>query len=272
MRQHGKKRAIIFVVSLFCTIQLFMLFGQQTVYATETDTDTPIPISFDLSVSNSEDSGDVVSSIQILVILTIISLAPSILIMTTSFTRIIVVLHFIRSALGTQQSPPNQVLIGLALFLTLFIMQPIYSQINEEALQPYSNGEISQQEAIDIGLEPLREFMFDQVRDKDLRTFIDISRVEIEGEGDEFRNNIPTSVLIPAFVINELRVAFIIGFLIYIPFIVVDMVVASTLMSMGMMMLPPVMISMPFKLLLFVLADGWNLVIRELVATFFTGT
>ncbi|MDA3845005.1 MAG: flagellar type III secretion system pore protein FliP [Vallitaleaceae bacterium] len=267
MGHRGKRKVVILIVSFFCVLQLFMLFGQQTIYAETTD--TPIPISFDLSVSNSEDSADVVSSIQILVILTIISLAPSILIMTTSFTRIIVVLHFTRSALGTQQTPPNQVLVGLALFLTLFIMTPIYSQINEEALQPYSNGELTQQEAIDTGLAPLREFMFSQVNDKDLRLFVDIARVEIVGEGDELRESIPTTVLIPAFIVSELRIAFIIGFLIYIPFIAVDMIVASTLMSMGMMMLPPVMISMPFKLLLFVLADGWSLIISELVKTFY---
>jgi len=268
MKYRGKRKVVILVVSFFCVLQLFMLFGHQTVYAETTD--TPIPISFDLSVGNTEDAADVVSSVQILVILTIISLAPSILIMTTSFTRIIVVLHFVRSALGTQQTPPNQVLVGLALFLTLFIMTPIYSQINEEALQPYSNGEITQQEAIDIGLAPLRDFMFGQVNDKDLRLFVDIARVDlVEDSTTTIRESVPTTVLIPAFIVSELRIAFIIGFLIYIPFIVVDMVVASTLMSMGMMMLPPVMISMPFKLLLFVLADGWSLVISELVKTFY---
>ena len=183
--------------------------------------------------------------------------------MMTSFTRIIVVLHFVRTALATQQTPPNQVLVGLALFITLFVMAPVMANVNEVALQPYSNGEISQQEAIDRGLEPIREFMLNQVNDKDLALFLDIAESRSVSEIED----IPTNVLIPAFIISELRAAFIIGFLIYIPFIVIDMVVASTLMSMGMMMLPPVMISLPFKLLLFILVDGWSLIIGELVKT-----
>lgn len=227
-------------------------------------TETPIPFSVDLNVSAAEDGKDVVGSLQILFILTLISLAPSILIMMTSFTRIIVVLHFVRSALATQQTPPNQVLIGLALFLTIFIMAPVMTNVNESALKPYSAGEISQEEAIDRGLKPIREFMLNQVNDKDLALFLDIAN----SRSVEKIEDIPTSALIPAFIISELRAAFIIGFLIYIPFIVVDMIVASTLMSMGMMMLPPVMISLPFKLMLFVLADGWNLIIGQLVKTF----
>ncbi|TCT15089.1 flagellar biosynthetic protein FliP [Natranaerovirga pectinivora] len=185
--------------------------------------------------------------------------------MMTSFTRIIVVLHFVRSALGTQQTPPNQVLVGLALFLTFFIMSPVITNINEQALKPYSAGEINQEEAIEIGIEPLRKFMLTQVNDKDLSLFLRIAEINEVSTFDD----IPTSVLIPAFIISELRAAFIIGFLIYIPFLVIDMVVASTLMSMGMMMLPPVMISLPFKILLFILADGWSLVIGELVKTFY---
>lgn len=227
-------------------------------------TETPIPFSVDFNVSAAEDSKDVVGSLQILFILTLISLAPSILIMMTSFTRIIVVLHFVRSALATQQTPPNQVLIGLALFITLFIMAPVMNQVNETALKPYSAGEISQDEAIKKGLEPIRKFMLDQVNDKDLALFLDIAKTRSVDKVED----VPTSALIPAFIISELRAAFIIGFLIYIPFIVVDMIVASTLMSMGMMMLPPVMISLPFKLMLFVLADGWNLIIGQLVKTF----
>ncbi|PKM57165.1 MAG: flagellar biosynthetic protein FliP, partial [Firmicutes bacterium HGW-Firmicutes-3] len=212
-----------------------------------------------------EDGQDVVSSIQILVILTLISLAPSILIMMTSFTRIIVVLHFVRSALSTQQTPPNQLLVGLALFLTLFIMSPVISQINVDAMQPYAAGEISQELAIERGLAPIREFMLGEVNPKDLALFMDIANMEAV----ETYDDIPTEVIIPAFIISELRAAFIIGFLIYIPFIVIDMVVASVLMSMGMMMLPPVMISMPFKLLLFLMADGWGLIIGRLVETFY---
>jgi flagellar biosynthetic protein FliP len=216
-------------------------------------------------VGAAEDGQDVVSSIQILVILTLIALAPSILIMVTSFTRIIVVLHFVRSALSTQQTPSNQLLIGLALFLTLFIMSPVITEINEQSLQPYSAGDISQEVAIERGLAPIREFMLGEVNPKDLALFMDIAKIGPVGTYDE----IPTEVIIPAFIISELRAAFIIGFMIYIPFIVVDMVVASVLMSMGMMMLPPVMISMPFKLLLFLLADGWGLIIGNLVKTFY---
>lgn len=248
-------------------ITLFLLLNSSKSYATITDTttdDDPVPLSFDLTVSTDSDGKDVVSSLQILFILTIIALAPSILIMFTSFTRVVVVLHFVRSGLGTQQTPPNQIIIGLALFISLFIMSPTLVRINEEALKPYSAGDINQKEAIELGMEPLRDFMLKQVNDKDLLFFIDVSQV---GDVEDY-DSIPTTTLIPAFIISELRAAFIIGFVIYIPFIVIDMIVASTLMSMGMMMLPPVMISMPFKLLLFILADGWSLVIGELIKSF----
>lgn len=217
-----------------------------------------------VSVSYNNEDGTISGSIRILLILTILSLAPSLLILLTSFTRIIVVLHFLRTAIGTQSSPPNQVLIGLALFLTLFIMQPVFSEINENAIQPFDAGEITQEEAIEIGSRPLREFMNGQAQIKDLDLFIQIS-----GETYESYEEVPFSVLIPSFVISELRQAFIIGFMLYIPFIVIDMVVASVLMSMGMMMLPPTTISLPFKILLFILADGWNLVIGSLVKTFY---
>lgn len=261
-----KNRRAVYMKTILTimVILTFVIKFQTNLYATQTD--TPIPISFDLNVGATEDGKDVVSSLQILIILTLISLAPSILMMMTSFTRILVVLHFIRSALGTQQTPPNQILIGLALFLTLFIMSPILQEINTKALQPYSNGELTQKEAIDKGLKPLRTFMFNQVNDKDLRLFLDITQTAPVTNIEE---DVPTTVLIPAFIISELRAAFIIGFMIYIPFIIIDMVVASTLMSMGMMMLPPVMISMPFKILLFVLADGWSLIIGKLVGTFY---
>ncbi len=221
------------------------------------------PFRFNLDTGN--EDGALTSTLQILVILTLISLAPSIIIMVTSFTRIVVVLHFVRSALGTQTTPPNQILIGLALFLTFFIMSPVFTQINNDAMKPLSNGEITQDEAITAGMAPLREFMLDQVKPKDLKLFMDIAEIGTVKSVDE----IPTTVIIPAFIISELRIAFIIGFVIYIPFIVIDMVVASTLMSMGMMMLPPTMISMPFKILLFILADGWGLIIGELVKTFY---
>ena len=218
-----------------------------------------------VTVTYDNGNGTIAGPIRILITLTMLSLAPFLLIMLTSFTRIIIVLHFSRTALNTQTVPPNQVMIGLALFLTFFIMSPIITEINETALQPFDRGEISQQEAIEIGMEPLREFMYGQTQVKDVRMFMEIADQEWDGS----LSGIPSSVLIPSFIVSELRTAFIIGFLIYIPFIVIDMVVASVLMSMGMMMLPPTTISMPFKILLFILADGWNLIIGNLVRTFY---
>lgn len=218
-----------------------------------------------LNITYNGDEAGISGNLKILLTLTVISLAPSLLIMLTSFTRIIVVLHFTRSALATQSSPPNQVLVGLALFLTLFIMQPIFTQINDTAIKPFDAGEITQEQAIETGLKPLRNFMYEQTQTKDLELFLNIADVT----DVETRDDVPITVLIPSFIISELRTAFIIGFLVYIPFIVIDMVVASTLMSMGMMMLPPTTISMPFKILLFVLADGWNLIIGSLVKTFY---
>ncbi|MCI6783835.1 flagellar type III secretion system pore protein FliP [Thermoguttaceae bacterium LCP21S3_D4] len=217
-----------------------------------------------LSVNINNGEGNLSGTVRIFLVLTVIALAPSILIMLTSFTRIIIVLHFVRAAIGTQTVPPNQVLVGLALFLTLFIMSPVFTQINENALKPLDAGEITQEQAFEAGMEPIREFMFKQTQAKDINTFCDIAGVTYETQDD-----ISNTVLIPSFILSELRQAFIIGFIIYIPFIVIDMVVASVLMSMGMMMLPPTTISLPFKILLFVLADGWNLVIRELVETFY---
>lgn len=225
--------------------------------------------SITLSVPDNDDSTSMSSTLQMLLLLTVITLAPSILILLTCFTRIIVVLHFVRSALSTQTTPPNQVLIGLALFLTFFIMSPVFAKINTDAIQPMSNGEITTEEAFEKGLQPIREFMFEETRTKDLSLFADIAGINTEDNPIESTDDIPTSVLIPAFIISELRIAFIIGFIIYIPFIIIDMVVSSTLMSMGMMMLPPTVISMPFKILLFVLADGWNLIVGNLVKTFY---
>ncbi len=219
-----------------------------------------------VTISYNEGNGELNGALRILLTLTLISLLPIIIIMMTSFTRIIIVLHFTRSALNTQTSPPNQVLIGLALILTFFIMQPTLTQVYEQGLIPFENGELTQEEAIEAGMEPLREFMYPQTQQKDVQLFMDIAQLEWDGKTLE---DIPNSVLIPSFIISELRTAFWIGFLIYIPFIIIDMVVASALMSMGMMMLPPTTISMPFKILLFVLADGWNLVIGNLVRTFY---
>lgn len=222
-------------------------------------------IANELSITYNNGEGDLSGTLRILLILTLIALAPTLIVMLTSFTRIIIVLHFTRAALNTQTAPPNMVLIGLTLFLTFFIMTPVISDINTNALQPFEAGEITQEVAFERGLQPLREFMYKQTQVKDVAVFVEISELEWDGTLE----NIPTSILVPAFLISELRTAFIIGFLIYIPFIVIDMVVASTLMSMGMMMLPPTTISMPFKILLFVLADGWNLIIVNLVKTFY---
>lgn len=242
--------------------------GTTTTNSTNPDTLSPGNSVGGLSINyNNNGEGGLSANIKILLFLTIISLAPSILIMLTSFTRIIIVLHFTRAALNTQTAPPNQVLVGLALFLTLFIMQPIFTQINENAIKPLDAGEITQEQALEIGLEPLRDFMYEQTQIKDIQLFLDIAQIPDTEVVD--RDSIPTTVLIPSFIISELRSAFIMGFLIYIPFIIIDMVVASTLMSMGMMMLPPTTISMPFKILLFVLADGWNLIIGNLVKTFY---
>jgi len=207
---------------------------------------------------------DVAVALQIFFMMTVISLAPSLLIMTTAFTRIVVVLSFLRSALGTQQAPSNHIVVGLSLFLTFFIMAPVWQQINTQALQPFKAQTISQEVAFQRGVAPIRKFMLSQVREKDLALFLSLSKLPRPRNADD----IPTLTLIPAYVVSELKTAFQIGFLVYIPFLVLDMVVASVLMSMGMMMLPPVMISLPFKILLFVLVDGWGLVIGSLVKSF----
>lgn len=218
-----------------------------------------------VTVTYSDSNGMLSGSLRMMLTLTAIALLPMVVIMMTSFTRIIIVLHFTRQALGTQTAPPNQILIGLALILTFFIMQPTINQVYEEAILPFEDGVIEQEKALELGTGPLREFMYPQTQIKDVDLFMSIAGIEWDGKLE----SIPTSVLIPSFMVSELRTAFWIGFLIYIPFIVVDMVVASTLMSMGMMMLPPTTISMPFKILLFVVADGWNLIIGNLVRTFY---
>lgn len=218
-----------------------------------------------VTVTYDNGNGTLSGPLRILITLTLIAIAPVLIICLTSFTRIIIVLHFTRNALNTQTSPPNQVLLGLALFLTFFIMSPTIAQVRTEAIEPFDKGQITQEEAFTAAMKPIREFMYGQTQTKDVKLFLEIS-------GDEWTGNledIPNAVLIPGFMLSELRMGFIIGFLLYIPFIVIDMVVASTLMSMGMMMLPPTTISMPFKILLFVLADGWNLVIGNLVKTFY---
>ncbi len=218
-----------------------------------------------LNITYTNERGNLSGSLRILITLTLLSLAPFLLVMMTSFTRIIIVMHFTRTAIGTQTAPPNQVLVGLTLFLTFFIMQPTINEINTKAVQPFEAGEITQAEFRERAMDPLRTFMYGQTQKRDVQLFLDIAKLDPVDDLDD----IPNYVLVPSFIISELRTAFIIGFLIYIPFIIIDMVIASTLMSMGMMMLPPTTISMPFKILLFVLADGWNLVIGSLVKTFY---
>ncbi len=220
--------------------------------------------SVQLSLGTSENPGDFTTALTIVMVLTVLALAPSILVMMTSFTRILVVFAFLRQALGTQQAPPNQILIGLALFMTVFIMMPVWQEIDVKALTPYVEEEISQKEAFERAKAPIREFMLRQTRDEDLQLFLLAGGKEQVGEHEEP----PMVSVIPAFIISELRTAFEIGFLIYIPFVVIDLVVASVLMSMGMMMLPPVMISLPLKIILFVLIDGWHLLTANLLASF----
>jgi len=223
-------------------------------------------IANNLIITYDSGNGELNGNLRILLILTAIAVLPILLVTITSFTRILIVLHFTRQALNTQSAPPNQVLIAISLFLTFFIMQPVFSQIYTEAVVPYDAGEIGFEEAIETAAAPMRHFMFEQTQMKDIDVFMQMSNTAWDGETEA---QVPTTVLIPSFIVSELRTAFIIGFLIYIPFIVIDMVVASVLMSMGMMMLPPTTISMPFKILLFVLADGWNLVIVYLVQSFY---
>lgn len=217
-----------------------------------------------IDVGQAQTPGDVTNTLRLFVIITVLSIGPAILVLMTSFTRIIIVLGFMRQALGTQQMPPNQVLVGLALFLTMFVMWPVWEQVNTDAYQPYKNEQIQEQEAFDKAMAPIRDFMFRQTREKDLILFVRLSRIDRPQTIDD----VPTRVLVPSFVISELRTAFEIGFMIYVPFLIIDMVVASTLMSMGMLMLPPIFISLPFKIVMFVLADGWNRLVGSLVESF----
>lgn len=255
---------VVFAVLLFCNTQSMAAEITGTTEAAETTETDDVTEPLNLTLTMGDEEGSLSGTLQMLLVLTVISLAPSILVMMTSFTRIIVVLHFVRTALGLTSTPPNNVLIGLSLFLTFFIMSPVFSRVNTEALEPLAAGEITQEEAIEAAMDPMREFMINQTREQDIQLFLDIADIDSVSDWDD----IPTTVIIPAFIISELRAAFIIGFMIYIPFIIIDMVVASTLMSMGMMMLPPTTISMPFKVLLFIMADGWNLIIGQLVQSF----
>ncbi len=241
------------IVLFFCILSSFS-FGETMI---------PIP-KVEIGVGAAQNPQEVVTSLQILMILTILTLAPAIIMMTTSFIRTIIVLHFVRQAIGIQQLPPNQVLIGLTLFLTFFIMQPTITKVMNDGVQPYLDKKISQEEMFVQVENPVKEFMLRQTKTKDLELFLKISKTR----PPKSRRDVPISVVLPAFVVSELTRGFQIGILLFIPFIIIDMIVATILMSLGMMMLPPVMISLPFKLLLFVMVDGWSLVIESLVLSF----
>lgn len=256
----GRREKLVLVPSVLIILSLILFF----LFSSKAEAQ-PVPLPrVNLEVGTAEKPEDVSQSLQILLIITLLSLAPAILIMMTSFTRIVVVLSFMRNALATQQMPPNQVLIGLALFLTFFIMAPTWQEVNIKALQPYLKGQITQQDALQRGMEPIRTFMFKQTREKDLALFAHFANLPRPRNYDD----IPNHVLIPAFAISELKTAFQMGFILFIPFLVIDMIVASTLMSMGMLMLPPMMISLPFKVLLFIMVDGWHLLVRSLIMSF----
>jgi len=254
------------ILCILCIVLFSLMFTGQ-VFAT--DTEGVIP---NIEVNFGQGTENVATSIQILVLITILSLAPSILIMMTSFTRFIIVFSFLRRAISLQSTPPNQVLIALSLFMTFFVMAPVFSDVVDNAYTPYVEQEITQEEAIDNAILPMKMFMLRNTRDEDLKLFVDMTPdlvlvVDEENTAEEVANSIPFTTVIPAFIISEIQLAFKIGFMLFIPFIVIDMVVASTLMSLGMMMLPPVMISLPFKVLLFIMVDGWHLIVETLLQT-----
>lgn len=253
LKKHLIKKQILLVV---CFI-LIQLLTSAFVFAEGNEVIIP-----SVELSFGQDGDNVATSIQILVLITILSLAPSILIMMTSFTRFMIVFSFLRRAISLQSTPPNQVLIALSLFMTFFVMSPVFTEVIDNAYEPYVNQEITQEEALNNAIDPVQEFMLRQVRTKDLKLFVDLS-----GQTYESYRDVPITTLIPAFLISEIKTGFEIGFLLFVPFIVIDMVVASTLMSLGMMMLPPVMISLPFKVLLFIMVDGWHLLVEKLLLT-----
>ena len=254
----NKEKIILFLLVVIGTMVLL----KTTAFAAPESVELP---GVNIEVGGSGSIDDYVSNIKILIFFTILSLGPSIVILVTSFTRIVVVFSFLKNAMGTQQSIPNQVIIGLALFLTMFIMSPVISDMNENGIKPYMENQISQEEAIPKITQPLKDFMLKQTRQKDLQLFVEASNIE---EEELTKENIPLRVVIPAFAISELKTAFQIGFLFFLPFLIIDMVVASVLMSMGMFMLSPTLISLPFKLLLFVMVDGWYLLVKSLILSF----
>lgn len=217
-----------------------------------------------MGFKTTQNPTEVVNAVKMVLVLTVLTLAPAILIMMTGFTRILIVLSFLRQAMGVQQLPPNQLLVGLSLFLTFFVMGPAFTEINQKSVQPYLSGNLSQDLAIDNALAPLRRFMFTQTRDQDLGLFVKLSKIS----QPKTRADVPTIVLVPAFIVSELKTAFMIGFIIFLPFLIIDILAASVLMAMGMMMVPPIVISLPFKIMLFVLVDGWSLLIGSMVKSF----
>lgn len=258
-RQHARRLAVgLALVLLLGALPAASAFAQTAPDPTTSDPTTQGPLS---SIDLIEGDEDFALPIQLLLLLTVLSVAPAIILMMTSFTRLVIVFSILKQALGMRESPPSQLLIGLSMFLTVFIMYPVIDEVNTEALRPYMEGEITQQVALDRALAPTKEFMLGQTRDKDLMLFMDMANVEAFDSADE----VPLHVLVPGFVISELRIAFQIGFMLFLPFLIVDIIVASVLMSMGMMMLPPIMISLPIKLLLFVLTDGWYLIVESVV-------
>ncbi len=242
---------------------LFLITFSEVSNAQQKNPTVPIP-KIGIDIGTSDKPEDLSVSLQIVLLLTILTLAPSILIMTTSYLRIIIVFHFIRNALGTMQMPPSQLLAGIAMFLTFYIMAPTWGEINDNAIKPYMDNKITANEAYDRAIMPIRNFMYKNTKEKDIELFVNLANMP----KPETRDDIPTHVLIPSFVLSELRTGFIMGFFVFIPFLMVDMIVSSILMSMGMMMLPPMLISLPFKILLFILVDGWNLIIGSLVRSF----
>ncbi len=248
-------------IRLLTVLFLVLYFAAEPAFALPEGLTIP---GVDLTVTPADGPEEVVDSVKLLVLITILSLAPAFLMMMTSFVRIVIVLSFVRTSLGTQQIPPNQVILGLALFLTFFVMYPVYQEVDARAVKPYLSGTVSQEEALELGAQPVKQFMLKQTREKDLALFINIAGVDRPRNRDE----VPFRAVVPAFMISELKTAFQMGFMLFVPFLVIDMVVASILMSMGMFMLPPVMIALPFKILLFLLVDGWYLVVKSLVESF----
>lgn len=254
MTQLIQKHKYVYIIGVLILLCCFLV---------DTSLAQPLPkISIDFSKNANKDQSAL--AIQILILITVLSLAPAIIIMMTSFTRIVIVFHFLRMALSTQQTPGNQIIIGLSLFLTFFIMRPVWNDINEKSIQPFLKDNISQEEAVDNALTPLRKFMLRETRDKDIMLFVKLAKIQ----KPKTPNELPTYILIPSFIISEMRIGFQIGFLVYLPLVIIDLIVGVILMSMGMMMLPPPMISLPFKILLFVLVDGWYLIVESVVSGF----